>query len=153
MRTRVLASLALLVSTGGQSQVPVSPPASDSTPIVVQGDRDREQKIEHFIKVLTPAPIRGQLSRFESAVCPTVRGIADQQARQVEDRIRQVAKAVGVQAAKPGCITNLAVFVTDDKPGTLHQLGRHPGMFPQDWDAGQIRNFERDTSQIGRAHV
>lgn len=148
MRTGVIASLALLMSTGAVSQVPVSPPANDSMPIVVQGDRDREQKIEHFIKVLTPAPIRGQLSRFESAVCPTVRGIAEQQARQVEDRIRQVAKAVGVQVAKPGCITNLAVFVTDDKPGTLHQLARHPGMFPEDWDAGQIRRFERDASPV-----
>ena len=74
---------------------PAAPPSSsaDDRPIIVQSERNRDRQIRDFVKELTPAPIRGQLARFELPVCPVVLGIVDAQARVVEERMRQIAAA------------------------------------------------------------
>src|SRR5213596_1236714 len=84
--------------------------SSDRSEIVVRGTRDRDQQIRQFIKDLTPAPVRGQLARFEAPVCPVVLGVAPKQAAAIEDRIRQVAAAAKIPVARPGCVINVAVF-------------------------------------------
>jgi hypothetical protein len=49
--------------------------------------------------------------------------------------------------ARPGCTTNLVVFITDDKPALLRQLAQR-GMFPEDWSGSRIADFERDPSPV-----
>lgn len=151
MRARPVASIFLSASAisglAYAQQVP-SPPVIETAPIVVEVTRNREEQITSFIKELTPAPIRGQLSRFEAPVCPKVDGLSDQQAKTIEDRIRLVAAAVGVPLAGTKCIPNLVIFVTDDKPDLMHKLARYPGMFPEEWSGAAIRSFERDPSPV-----
>lgn len=77
-------SLALVLAGAGTAQA-APPPVEKNSAIVVQGTRDRDRQIRDFVKDLTPAPIRGQLARFELPVCPVVLGIADAQAKVIED--------------------------------------------------------------------
>ena len=51
--------------------------AQDDARIAVIGQRDIEQQIESFVGALTPASPRGQIARFETAVCPGAFGMAD----------------------------------------------------------------------------
>jgi hypothetical protein len=145
----MIVTLALAASLSSAQPATQPVPTAEPNPIVVEGERRREEKIVAFIKALTPAPIRGQLSRFESPICPSVEGIADQQqANEIVDRIRHVAAAVGVPVARPGCTTNLAVFITHDKQALLEKLARWDGMFPEEWSGARIRDFERDQSPV-----
>jgi hypothetical protein len=141
--------------TGGPGTAQPIAPAHEpqTTPIVVEGTRNREEQITTFIKELTPAPIRGQLSRFESPICPKVNGLADAQAREVEDRMRRVVLAIGLPAAKPGCTPNIVLFATNDKQALLERIGRSPGAFPEEWSGTTIRQFERDPSSVAAWHM
>ncbi|WP_428632056.1 hypothetical protein [Sphingopyxis sp.] len=104
--------------------------AQDDAPIVVIGQRDVEQQIESFVGALTPASPRGQIARFETAVCPGAFGMADAQRAAVRDRIRAVAKGIGLDVAAPDCKPNLVVVVAADKPAFLKALGKkHYYMF------------------------
>ena len=98
---------ALLAASLSSVAQPAAQPSvvAQANPIIVEGERRREEKIIAFIKALTPAPIRGQLSRFESPICPEVQGVAGEQGTKIVERIRQVAMAVGVPVARPGCTT------------------------------------------------
>jgi hypothetical protein len=122
MRIPVAAFALLGAVDAAYAQDAPQPPAIDTTPIVVQGSRDREADVRSFIKELTPASIHGQLSRFEVPVCPKAEGISAEQAKTIANRIGLVARAVGVPVAGTHCTPNLLVFVTDDKPGLLQKL-------------------------------
>ena len=75
-------------------------------------------------------PIDGQLARFKDPVCPLVIGFQPQYEALVAERIRAIAEAAGVGAAKQGCVTNLYVVVVDDGRGFVAELHRlHPEVF------------------------
>ena len=128
-------------------------PSSSSAPIVVEGARNRDQQIKAFIKDMTPAPTRGQLGRFELPVCPVVLGIAETQARAVEQRMRTVAKAAGLAVAKPGCLTNMAVLVGPSKAALLKELEHWPYIFPEEWSGKRIEAMQRDPSPVAAWHT
>lgn len=115
--------------------------AQDDAPIVVIGQRDIEQQIESFVGVLTPTSPRGQIARFETAVCPTAFGMADAQRAAVRDRIRAVAKGVGLDVAAPDCKPNLVVIVTADKAAFLSALGKKHSYMFGDRTPTQIRKI------------
>ena len=140
--------MSVFLALASLSAISAAPPATDNAPIVVQGEKSREAQIRNFVKDLTPAPIRGQLGRFEMPVCPKVLGIAEAQADFVAARMRAVAKAAGIPVAKPGCITNIALFVTPDKAGLIKYLERWPGMFPQKWSSADIHALERSPDPV-----
>jgi hypothetical protein len=137
--------VSLCLSPIAASMLLAAAPATnpDASQIIVQGTRDRDRQIKEFVKDLTPAPIRGQLARFEVPVCPKVMGITDSQAKAVEDRIRRVANEAGIPVAKSDCLINVAVFITPDKAGLIRELEHWPGMFPEDWGQGEIDALKR----------
>lgn len=104
--------------------VPAVAATQDDAPIVVTGQKDIEQQIESFVDALTQASPRGQIARFEQAICPGAFGIPDAQRAAVRDRIRVVAEGVGLDVEKPGCKPNLVVLVTHDKAALMKELGR-----------------------------
>jgi hypothetical protein len=121
------------------------PAPSDQTAIVVQGTREREKQISRFIKSLTPAPVRGQTARFESAVCPVAVGLPDRQNEYIAERMRQVAKAANIAVAKPDCQPNVILIVTNDKASFLKRLARQrPDYFPADWSVFKLHEIQRD---------
>jgi len=99
-------------------------PAADQ-PIVVTGQKDTEKTVQDFVRALTPVESHGQLSRFEHEVCPKVFGIPEPQGRAVEERIRLVAKTVGVVVGGEHCTPNVLLLVTSDKKAFLKELQRH----------------------------
>lgn len=139
--------LAASIFTGAAAAAPPDR-SGDSSAIVVEGVKNRDQQIRQFIRQLTPAPTRGQLGRFEMPVCPTVLGIAEAQADVVANRMRTVAKAAGIPVARPGCITNIALIVTPDKARLLKYLERWLGMFPQQWGSADIHALERSPDAV-----
>jgi hypothetical protein len=125
----------------------------DPSDIIVQGERDRDKQISHFIRSLTPAPVRGQTSRFESGICPAVAGLPDGQQVNIARRIRRVAQAAGIAVEKPGCDPNLVLIVTNDKAALLKKLARQrPDYFPG-WSSGRLRDLERDRYPVAAWHI
>ena len=104
--------------------------AQTDAPIVVIGQRDIERQIESFVGALTPAPPRGQIARFETAVCPGAFGLAETQRAAVRDRVRLVAESIGLDVAAPDCKPNLLIVVTADKTAFIKGLSKdHHYMF------------------------
>jgi hypothetical protein len=101
-----------------------APPSSEPSEIVVTGTKDMDRQVRDFVGALTAAPPQGQLSRFESSVCPAAVGLSPTQRRAVEERMRRVAAAAGLKVGKPGCVVNILVFVTDDKRAFLETLNK-----------------------------
>ena len=111
-------SLAALMM--GSSVATVPPPAPES-PIVVQGIHDRDKKLSRFIKELTPAPVHGQIARFDVPVCPAVAGVSDEQESYIEARFAR------------------------NKNDLLKQLEDHrPEYFPASWSSWHIHELEHD---------
>ncbi|HEX5257625.1 MAG TPA: hypothetical protein VFW35_02455 [Sphingomicrobium sp.] len=99
------------------------PPADQA--IVVTGQKNMQKAVDDFVRSLTPGDVHGELSRFEHEVCPAVFGLAEPQAQAVEDRIRLVAKSVGIVVASGRCAPNVLLLVTSDKTAFLRELQRH----------------------------
>lgn len=113
-----LAALALAAPAYAQAQ----PEEEAPTEIVVEGMRNPDKEITNFIGALTDTKVRGQLSRFETAVCPGAVGLAAGQNRKVAARMRSVSKAAGIPVAKEGCAPNVYVVVAQDKHAMLKEL-------------------------------
>jgi hypothetical protein len=139
---------AVLTTSPAVAQQPAAPPQSQTTQIIVEGARNRDEQITTFINALTPAPIRGQLSRFEAPICPKVSGLADAQAVQIKERMRRVAAAIGLPVAGDHCKPNMVVYLADNKQALLEKIGRSPGAFPEEWSGATIRQFELDPSPV-----
>ena len=72
----------------------------------------------------------GQITRFETAVCPVAIGLPQAQAAVVQARIREIAKQAGLAEAKVGCDPNLVVAIAEDGQAFVRELRRrHPGLF------------------------
>ena len=122
-----------------------APPPAPESPIVVQGIHDRDKKISRFIKELTPAPVHGQIGRFDAPVCPAVAGVSAEQQSFIEGRLRRIAAAVGIPVAKPDCDPNLILVVARNKNDLLKQLEKHrPEYFPTSWSSWRIHDLEHD---------
>ena len=136
---------ALFIGALFAGQAAAAQTASESAPIVVEGVADSQKQIDRFIKELTPAPIKGQLSRFETKVCPLSVGLAPERNALVVDRMRHVAAAAGIPVAEPDCRPNIVVIVTNDKATLIERLLRKRSyMFPDSWSMATIHALERD---------
>lgn len=142
------ASLLLLVSLGS-APAGAEPRATDDEPgeIIVEGQRNWDEKAERFVDALTPATARGQIARFEAPVCPLVAGLSGPRNRLIAERIRNVAGAVGIPIAKPGCDATILLFVVADKADFLRRLQKEePDYFPAEGGLQQLRRMVRDPS-------
>ena len=118
--------LAAHFGTSAEAQpAPAAPAGPGDETIVVTGQKDSKEAIDQFVRSLTPAPSGGQLSRFEHAVCPAVFGLGTAQAQAVQQRIRLVAKSVGIAVGGDRCPANVLLLVTSDKKAFLEELRRH----------------------------
>lgn len=115
--------------------------AQTDAPIVVIGQRDIERQIESFVGALTPASPRGQIARFETAVCPGAFGLAETQRAAVRDRVRLVAEGIGLDVAAADCKPNLLIVVTADKTAFIKALGKDHGYMFGDRTPAQIRKI------------
>lgn len=99
------------------------PSALAQTPpdIVVTGVRP-EQTQTFVQQVAAVSPMADQLARWDSSVCTSVAGMPARQAQFLADRIAQRAAAVGLRPGGPGCVPNVAVFVTADSDTFARQL-------------------------------
>src|SRR4249919_1563219 len=138
---RVSLCAAVLLTIGASAS---AAPPEDTSPILVQGTRDRDKQISDFIKDLTPAPVHGQLSRFETSVCPAVTGLPEHQSALIAERMRRVARAADIPVGKTGCRPNTILIVTNDKAALLKQLELHrPDYFPENWSSWHVHDVER----------
>jgi hypothetical protein len=121
--------------------------ALEAKPIVIEGVRERKQAIRDFVSALTPSHIGGQLSRFQTAVCPAAIGLSPEQNRAVVERLRVVASAIGIKVGRVDCAPNLLVAAAFDKEEFVAELKKFaPGFFADPIDAG-VR-IRRDDESI-----
>lgn len=140
--------LLLLASGLVAASAASSQPAPQSEPIVVEGIANSQEQIDRFIKQLTPVPIHGQLSRFETRVCPLSLGLAPGRNALVIDRMRHVAAAAGIPLAAPDCRPNVILIVTSNKAALLERLLQTRSyMFPDSWSVHHIHELERDSAR------
>lgn len=143
MRFPALAAiLAVAMTSTGQAQQPDS--TGKSSDIVVTGTRDLERQVRDFVNALTPTSPRGQLARFEHHVCPLVVGLQGSQKTAVEQRMRVVAKAAGMDVAKADCVPNAILIVTNDKKQFISKLSRTKGEYFGDLSGPQVRRIANE---------
>lgn len=146
MISRALFMLSCALAAGSAIASDVSSSASSSNePIIIEGTADVQKQIDRFIKNLTPAPIHGQVGRFEGEVCPIAVGLAPGQDTVIADRMRRVARAAGIPVADGECHPNVILMVTNSKAALIERLLRErPYMFPDSWSIPRIHELERD---------
>ena len=107
---------------------------SSEQDVIVTGRLEREREIRDFVGALTQsAPMTGQISRFEDAICPAAYGLSASVRETIVNRMRQVAAYVGLRVARAGCRPNLLLMVTRDKRAFLGQLAdRYPQYFDEE---------------------
>jgi len=95
--------------------------AQTAPDIVVTGVRP-EQTQEFVQQLAAISPMADQLPRWDATICTSIAGMPARQAQFVADRIAQRAAAVGLQPGGPGCVPNVAVFVTAESDTFARQL-------------------------------
>ena len=135
-------SVLLSAALAAQQPAPANSPPVDQA-IVITGQKDQGKAIQDFVGALTAVPSNRQLSRFEHEVCPAVYGLAKPQADAVANRIRLVAKNVGIAVGGAHCAPNVLLLVTSDKSAFLKELQRHSADYLGLTDK-QFRKLERE---------
>ena len=138
-----IAGTALAIPGLAAAQQPPAPPPAESNQIIVTGqnERDTRRAINEFVGALTPAPARGQISRFEDRVCPGAVGLSPPLREAVVSRMRQVAQAAEMNVDEPDCYINVLLVVTRDKRAFMNGLRRaHPAYFA-DRTLSQVRRL------------
>ena len=106
--------------------------------IIVQGDRlgtfdEKETRriADNYVRELTIIDNSAALALYEPGVyCPAVVGLSEGLRTQTEERMRRVAKAVGVDPADRECKTSALVLFVDDKRSFLEEFRlAHPVYF------------------------
>lgn len=121
---------AAILAAAGPALAQDPPQTGTEADVVVTGAREREQEIRDFVGALTPAPMTGQLARFENAICPAVFGLSGPLRTAVVNRMRRVSAAVGLRVARGTCRPNLLLMVTRDKRALISTLAqRYPHFF------------------------
>ncbi len=151
MLSLLLAAGAIVPGHAQQSQSPQVDPSSET--IVVQGMRDRRQEIGRFVDALTDAPLSGQLSRFDWAVCPVAVGLGDAQNAAIARRMLEVAKAAAIPVAEPNCKPNVLLFVARDKNELIGELQRKYPAYFSGLSRSDAKAMTRDPSPAAAWHV
>jgi hypothetical protein len=105
-----------------QPAAPAAKPAASTTvaPVTVEAaakPKVIEKQSQSFVLgyAATPNAEIDQIGRWHDPVCVQVVGLVDAQAAAIKARIEDVAKAVGLPAARPSCTANVEI-VFSDKP-------------------------------------
>lgn len=131
-----------LLGLSGAVAAQDSPQTGDDAEIVVTG-QDLDEQIRDFVGALTQAPPRGQLSRFESKVCPAAVGLTPAQKALVVARMKRVAEAAGLAVGGPKCIPNVMLMVTTDKRAFIEALERKYDFYFGEMSDREVRRLAR----------
>jgi hypothetical protein len=134
---------AAALGLAGAASAQETPQNADAPDILVTG-QDIDQQIKDFVGALTQAPPRGQLSRFETKVCPTAFGLLPGQRDAVLARLRVVAQAAGLQVGKPSCIPNVLLIVTTNKRAFIEALDRKYDFYFGEMSPREVRRLARE---------
>ena len=128
--------------------LPLAPAAAQETArapgdqeIVVTGNADVERQLTDFVGALTQTPGGGQLSRFETAVCPTAVGVSPTQKAAVIARMKVVAKAAGLDVGGASCTPNVLLIVVADKRAFLEALWAKHGYYFGDMSSWAVKRL------------
>lgn len=141
-----------LTVPGLAQQVP-PPDSPPSDAIVVQGVRDQGKEVSRFVDALTAAPVLGQLSRFNWAVCTAAVGLGEAQNNAVARRMADVAREAAIAVAKPGCHPNVLLIVARDKRELIDRLGRKYPAYFEGVSSAEVKRLLRDRSPAAAWHV
>ncbi|HYG48691.1 MAG TPA: hypothetical protein VD846_12230 [Allosphingosinicella sp.] len=120
--------LAAMLASAAQSSAQ-SGPGPDSADIVVQAGRTDDAAIQQFIRAMTAGPRGIQIGQFDDGICPLALGLGQAEKAAVERRMRRVARAAGVPAAKEKCTPNILLIVASDKAEAVKALRKErPGL-------------------------
>jgi len=154
MRTLFRACLGLSALCATAAAIAQGVPEDQSSPIVVTGRKDMDQRIRAFADTLQDARGLDQIGRFEAqGICPAALGIVDQQARQVEARMRRVAASVGIPVARAKCTPNALVVVADDKRAFIERLQQKRPFWFVSLSFGAVRRLARSAGPAAVWHV
>jgi hypothetical protein len=126
-RAALAAGLGLVLGAG--LAPPLSAPEADSDgPIVVTGtllspDEVRRRAVE-FVRGTGVASGQTPAARWAEPVCPRVLGLGTEQARVVEAKMRAIARAAGIAAARAPCRANIAVSFAADAGEVVRTVDR-----------------------------
>jgi hypothetical protein len=119
----------------------------DSAEIVVTGNRDTDQQVRDFVGALAQAPLGGQLSRFESAICPIAVGVSPAQKDVITRRMKAIAKAAGIAVGGADCTPNVLLVVTSDKKAFIEALWKkHNYYFGEEMSGREVRRLAQEPS-------
>ena len=153
--SKLLLSFLLAASAAVPALAQPAPPPGDepSQAIVVQGIRDQKKEVGRFVDALTEAPVQGQLSRFDWAVCPAAVGLGDAQNAAIAERMRRVAEAAAIPLAKPGCRPNALLIATGDKRELIDQLRQKYPAYFSGVTRSEIQELKRNRWPAAAWHV
>jgi hypothetical protein len=132
------------LALSGAAAAQEAPAKGDDSTIVVTGNTDVESQVRDFVGALTQAPPRGQLSRFEWAVCPAAIGVSPSQKVAIADRMRRIAQAAGIRVGSATCTPNVLLMVADDKRAFMELLERKYPDYFGDLSTAEVRRLERE---------
>jgi hypothetical protein len=92
--------------------------------VTVVGVKPSEQTIRSFVETrAAPTRVLNKMARWDSKVCPLTTGLGKTYAKYMDQRIRDVAKAVGAPVdTDPGCRPNIEVVFTTAPQGFLDHV-------------------------------
>jgi hypothetical protein len=98
-------------------------------PVTVQGaapPKTVQRQTFDFVQkyAATPNPEIEQITRWRDPVCVQVEGLQDAQAALIKARIADVAKSVGLPAARSSCGANVEILFTDQPQAMMDAVAR-----------------------------
>jgi hypothetical protein len=102
--------------------------ATTVAPVTVEAAPPKvvERQTRSFVQSF-PTPIAkiDQIGRWHEPVCVQVVGLVPDQASKVKARVEAVARAVGLQVRKPGCISNIQIVATSQPQILVDKIAAH----------------------------
>lgn len=112
------AVIALSLSTTATATKNSAEKVGDNSDIVVTAPKSVKKIIARFIDSAMATPTggkhAGQFARFSGAICPSVKGLSEQNNLQIEERIRNVALASDIAVGRENCAPNVHVNIVAD---------------------------------------
>jgi hypothetical protein len=136
--------LAALFAAQGSPE-PQGSASRSSSDIVVEGVRQRRERVRQFIKALDDVPNFGQIGKFHSPVCPAVMGLPEAQIRLVAERMKRVAQAAGIRVGDSKCAPNVFLIASVDKGATIEALYRSYPAYFRDLHGKDVRKLAAST--------
>jgi hypothetical protein len=129
------------VASAAAQPAPAPAQAQEDEPdeIVVSAPSLKQQS-RQFVKAVAAARTFDQLVQFSNPICPAAVGLSGPVLREIEDRVRAVAKGAGLGVER-NCSPNFLIIVAPDKSEMVRELRRkYPAYFKnlQDWEISKL---------------